>query len=199
MPEKGASGDFDYLWEATDGGDGVDQSVGVDEENAHESEADLDYLLAHDQPQQHDGFDAFDENTWDEDFTPASGAPWYRSGQSRTLMIASAVALSAIVISVSLLVFRHPLTSDESTPVDNTTAVTTPLATATSEPPPPPPPPAAPPPPSQAEPSAVNQAPAVVRPSARPKPTSKPEIGVTRTPVTRQPISVAPQPRGPRQ
>jgi hypothetical protein len=44
----------------------------------------------------------------------------------------------------------------------------------------------------------VNEAPAVVRPSVRPRQTNKPEINVTRTPATRSPISVAPQPRGPR-
>jgi hypothetical protein len=38
----------------------------------------------------------------------------------------------------------------------------------------------------------------VIRPTVRPRPTKQPEIGVTRTPVTRLPISVAPQQRGPR-
>jgi type IV secretory pathway VirB10-like protein len=198
VPEKGAPGDFDYPREATDERDEVDQ---VDEGNTYAPETDLDYLLADDQSDRRDGFDAFDENTWDEDFTPVVAVPWYRVRQSRVLLVASAVAVSAIVISVSLLVFRQPTTSDESTPVDTTTAVTTPLATATSEPPPPPPPapPPPPPPPPLLAPSAVNQAPAVIRPSVRPRQTKEPEIGVTRTPATRQPISVAPQPRGPRQ
>lgn len=179
MPEKGASGDF------------------VDEENAYASDVDLDYLLAEEPSQQHDGFDAFDENTWDQDFTPVSTTPWHRSTQARTLLIASAAAVSAIVISVSLLVFRGPSGGDESSPVDSsTTPTTTPLATATSVTPPAPPPP--PPPPPPPEPAAENQAPAVVRPSVRPRPTKQPEIGVTRTPATRQPISVAPQQRGPR-
>jgi hypothetical protein len=195
VPEKEAAGDFDYLRETIDGVDVVD------EENAYASETDLDYLLAEDPSREHDGFDPFDENTWDEDFTPVSTAPWYRSPQSRTLLIASAIALSAIVISVSLLVFRHPSASDESTPLQGTTAVTTPLATATRERPPPPSPPSPPPPspPAPPEQSAATQAPAVVRPPVRPRQTKQPEIGVTRTPVTRQPISVAPQPRGPRQ
>ena len=178
VPEKGASGDF------------------VDEGNAYASESDLDYLLGAEQPQAGDGFNAFDQNTWDEDFTPVSTTPWHRSPQSRTLLIASAVALSAIVISVSLLVFRSPSRSGEPSPADTTTAVTTPLATATSErPPPPPPPPPEPPPP---EPSTADEAPVVIRPTVRPRPTNKPEIGVTRTPQTRSPISVAPQQRGPR-
>lgn len=76
VPKKEASGDFDYLWEETDGSDGVhvvDQ--GVDEADAYASEADLDYLLAADDPQQYDGFDAFDENTWGESFAPVSRPP----------------------------------------------------------------------------------------------------------------------------
>ena len=171
VAEKGASGDFDYLWEATD-------ESGV----------------AEDEPQEKDDFDAFDENTWDEDFTPVSTTPWYRSAQSRTLMIASATALSAIVISVVLLVFRDSPAGEEPAPAESTTAghhaaghgderETCPSAPRR--------------PlhrPRRREPSTMNEAPAVVRPSVRPRPTKQPEIGVTRTPATRQPISVAPQP-----
>ncbi len=192
VAEKGASGDFDYLREETDGSDGVDV---VDDGNAQASEADLDYLLAESEPKQHDGFDAFDESTWDEDFTLVSTEPWHRSSQTRTLLIASAAALSAIVISVVLLVFRGSPAADEPVPAESTPPSTTPLATATSEQPPPPPPAPPPPPP---EPSTMNEAPAVVRPTVRPRPTKQPEIGVTRTPATRLPISVAPQQRGPR-
>ncbi len=193
VAEKGAPGDFDYLREETDGSEGVDV---VDEGNAYTSEPDLDYLLAEGEPKQHDGFDAFDENTWDEDFTPVSTTTWHRSSQARTLMIVSAAALSAIVVSVVLLVFRSSPAADESVPSESTPPSTTPLATATSEQPPAPPPP--PPPPPPPEPSTMNEAPAVVRPTVRPRPTKQPEIGVTRTPVTRLPISVAPQQRGPR-
>ncbi len=65
-------------------------STSFDErKRAYASETDLDYLLAEDEPQAHDGFDAFDENTWDEDFTPVPATPWYRSPQARTLLIAS--------------------------------------------------------------------------------------------------------------
>jgi hypothetical protein len=194
VAEKGASGDFDYLREVTDGSDGVDV---VDEGNARASEADLDYLLAEAEPREHDGFDAFDANTWDPDLTPVSTPPWHRSSQTRTLVIASGVALSAIVVSVVLLLFRGSAPTDEPAPADTTTPATTPLATATSEQPSPPAPPPPPPPPPP-EPSAVDEAPAVVRPPVRPRPTKQPEIGVTRTPVTRLPISVAPQQRGPR-
>ena len=48
VAEKGASGDFDYLREESDGSDGVDV---YDEGNEYESEPDLDYLLAADEPQ----------------------------------------------------------------------------------------------------------------------------------------------------
>lgn len=194
VSEKGAPGDFDYLFDEGDESDGVDL---VDEGHTYASEPDLDYLLAEAQPPTHDGFDAFDENTWGEDFRPVVAPPWYRSPQSRTLLIASAAALAAMVISVSLLVFRGPSDSSVKTPVQRTTAVTTPVATttATSQRPAPPPPPPPPPPP---EPTTVNQAPAAPRQTVRPRPTKEPEIGVTRTPATRSPISVAPQPRGPR-
>jgi hypothetical protein len=192
VAERGASGDFDYRREETDGSDGVDV---VDEGNAYTAEPNLDYLLAEGEPKTHDGFDAFDENTWDEDFTPVSVTTWHRSSQARTLMIASAVALSAIVVSVVLLVFRGTPAAHEPAPSESTPPSTTPLATATVEQPPPEPPAPPPPPP---EPSVVNEAPAVVRPTVRPRPTKQPEIGVTRTPVTRLPISVAPQQRGPR-
>jgi hypothetical protein len=192
VAERGASGDFDYLREETDGSDGVDV---VDEGNADTSEPDHDYLLAEGEHKAHDGFDAFDENTWDEDFTPVSVTTWHRSSQARTLMIASAVALSAIVVSVVLLVFRGSPAADEPAPTESPPPPTTPLATATVEQPPPEPPAPPPPPP---EPSVVNEAPAVIRPTVRPRPTKQPEIGVTRTPVTRLPISVAPQQRGPR-
>ena len=43
-----------------------------------------------------------------------------------------------------------------------------------------------------------NTAPDVNYPRVQPRPTKEPEIGVTRTPATRSPISVAPQPRRPR-
>src|SRR5262245_31861816 len=157
VPEKGAVGDFDYLREPADGSDGVDV---VDEKGANASGSDLDYLLAANAPEQHDGFDAFDENTWDEDFTPQSSTPWYRSGQARTRMIASAVALAAIVTSVVLLAFRGSSDGRAPTPTEHTTAVTTPLATATSEVPPSPPAPPPPPPPPPV-PSTMNQAPPV--------------------------------------
>ena len=185
VQEKGASGDFDYLWKEADGSDGVDV---VDDVNEHASEPDLDYLLADPQPDEHDGFDAFDEKTWGEDFTPVATKPWHRSAQARTLLIASATALSAIVISVVLLVFRGSPARVEPAPVETTSPVTTAIATTVSEVPPQPP---SPPPPPAPEPSAAVEAPpAVVHPTTeRPTPSKGPAIDVTRLPM-----SVAPQP-----
>ncbi len=198
VAEKGASGDFDYRRKESDGSDGVDV---FDEENDHASEAHFDYLLAKDEaPRQGDGFDAFDENNWVGVLNPVP-TPWYRSPLARVLLIASGIALSAIVISVVLLMFRQSPTGDEPGPAPTTTPVATPTATATSEPPPPPPetpPPPPEPPPPPPEPSTMERAPEVIGPTVRPRPTKDPEIGVTRTPATRAPISVAPQPRRPR-
>ena len=217
VAEKGASGDFDYRREESDGSDGVDV---FDEEEDYASGADFDYLLAKDESLQGDGFDAFDENNWVEVLDPVP-TPWYRSRQALTLLIASGTALSAIVVSVVLLVFRESPAGDKPVPTPTTAPVTTPVATATSEnppppespppqpespppqpesPPPPPPPESPPPPPPEpsTEPSTLERAPAVIGPTVRPRPTKEPEIGVTRTPATRAPISVAPQPRGPR-
>ena len=130
--EKGASGDFDYRREESDGSDGVDV---FDEEEDYASEADFDYLLAKDESLQGDGFDAFDENNWVEVLDPVP-TPWYRSRQALTLLIASGTALSAIVVSVVLLVFRESPAGDKPVPTPTTAPVTTPVATATSENPP---------------------------------------------------------------
>jgi hypothetical protein len=94
-----------------------------------------------------------------------------------------------------LLVFRSPGdTVNQVTSSVTPTAPTSvaPIQVASSEAPPPPPPPE--PPPETAA-SPVNPAPRP-NPAYEPRPAKPPEIGVTRTPVTRQPISVAPQPRG---
>ncbi|MGV0791988.1 hypothetical protein [Mycolicibacterium sp. XJ1819] len=151
-------------------------------------------------------FDAFDPHTWY--FEPAP-PPWYRTKPAMTALTATAVAAAAIVVSGVLLVLRGPAgTVDESVP-DSTAAPTTIASSArATDPEPPPPAPAAPaeapPPAPPAEESAeapvdapaetLAPAPAqTVRRSAPTRTTKEPEIGVTRTPVTRSPISVAPQ------
>jgi hypothetical protein len=207
--EREASGDFDYLWDDPAGPDGLTSDDDVLEvqpaedlesppkdpgddlrdepdDNFWDSPSDSD-----DFPNDNGHFDAFNDNTWS--FTPAP-PPWYRTKPALTAILAASAAVAAIVVSGVLLVFRGPAnTVDEVTssvtPTAPTSAAPVPVATS-AEPPPPPPPP---PPPETA--SSVNTAPRYT-PTYQPRPTKPPEIGVTRTPITRAPISVAPQPRG---
>jgi hypothetical protein len=134
-------------------------------------------------------FDAFDANTWN---FKAAPLPWYRTQGAVTAIVAVSVAVVALVVSVVLLAFRGPEGTEDETPAPETsstptTAATTPEDTSALPPPPPPPPetsaPPAPPPP------------VYNRPRSEPRESKQPEIGVTRTPITRSPISVAPQPR----
>lgn len=209
MVESEASGDFDYLWDdpADSGrltsGDAVMEVQPTEELESPPNEPDDDLWdepddnLWDNQPDSddfsHDSghFDAFNDNTWS--FTPAPPL-WYRTKQARTAIIAASAAVAAIVVSGVLLVFRGA-----PNPVDEVTGSVSPTAPTSAEPvqeatsgdaPPELPPP--PPPPETA--SSVDTAPRY-NPSYQPRPTKAPEIGVTRTPVTRAPISVAPQPR----
>jgi hypothetical protein len=206
VAEREASGDFDYLWDdpADDAGSTGDD-LDLDAQQAQEPDDLLkgpgDDLWEEpadnfwdNQPDvdDHGRFDAFNDNTWS--FAPAP-TPWYRTRQATTAIVAVSAAAAAIVVSGVLLVFR----GDSGTAHEVTTSVTptaptsaAPLQVASSEAPPPPELPPPPPPPETAAP--VNQAPRS-NPSSQQRPTKAPEIGVTRTPVTRQPISVAPQPR----
>jgi hypothetical protein len=191
-PEPEAPGDdFDYLFndpvhdtaQQDDADDGPPADIVW--EDAHPVVPDLidDGFVAYDD----DHFDAFNANTWN---FKAPAPPWYRSQGAVTAIVAVTVAVVALVVSVVLLVVRVPSDADE-TPVTDTSSAPTTAATtpeATSELPPPPPPPA--PPPSEVAPPPVYN-----RPRSEPRPTKEPEIGVTRTPVTRSPLSVAPQPR----
>jgi hypothetical protein len=144
------------------------------------------YLDEYADPDDH--FDAFDANTW---HFKAPPTPWYRTRQALIALVAVSAAVVALIVSVVLLAFRGgsgtedtPATDTSSTP---TTAASTPDTTSALPPPPPPPP----------ETSASPSAPPPVynRPRGEQRPTKQPEIGVTRTPVTRTQISVAPQPR----
>jgi hypothetical protein len=137
-----------------------------------------------------DRFDAFNANTW---HFKAAPPPWYRTRQALIALAAVAAAIVALVVSVVLLALGGPSDTDETPATDTsstpTTAASTPDTTSALPPPPPPPPP----PP---ETSASSVAPPVYNgPRYQPRPTKPPEIGVTRTPVTRTQISVAPQPR----
>jgi hypothetical protein len=181
--EREASGDFDYLLDDI-----------VDDADAAESGSDPDvgYFDLEQVPGRDMSFDAFDENTWY--FEPAP-PPWYRTKRTLGLLVVAVVAAVALVVSGVLLIFRTPgqPVDDKPTPVSQTVQTTAPVRTETrvSEPPPPPPP--RPPVPTSAVPAAPPP-PATYRPrSASPRTGRDPEIGVTRTPVTRSPISVAPQ------
>jgi hypothetical protein len=139
-------------------------------------------------------FDAFNANTWS--FKPAP-TPWYRTRQATVVLLAAGLAAVALVVSAVLLVFNGDQGGGpvKATPSATPTAPSSdaPAPSLTSEPPPPapPPPPPPPPPPEQAP---AERGPAYY-PTQRPRQSNKPEIGVTRTPATRHPISVAPQPR----
>lgn len=188
MSEREATGDFEYLFDDTPDESTVDAlpEPQADDQVADDAEPVADTDLY---------FDAFDANTWY--FEPAP-MPWYRTKQTLAVFTAVAIAAVALVVSSVLLVFRTPGTAavEEVTSVTQTAPTTAPSRTPspTSAPPPPP----APPP---TETSAEPAAPPVPRdrsgsPSTRT--TKEPEIGVTRTPHTRSPISVAPQRPGAR-
>ena len=125
--------------------------------------------------------------------------PWYRTTAAIVAIGAIGLAVIAILVSTVLLVSRN---SRGQTNDVETTIATTPSSAPATTPPmiatvPPPPPAETPRPtdaesPSPAEPTA--SAPVVVAPPRHSEPTKPPEIGVTRTPVTRQPISVRPPP-----
>jgi hypothetical protein len=198
--ERGAPGDSDYTGEY------------VDEPAPGDGDAGYDYLLE-DVPQGHpvgiawsetewghperqpepapyrggsEGrFDAFDANTWN--FKPAP-PPWYDSIQAKLAIVAVSAAAVAMVVSIVLLLLPDSSGEDDDPSSSTSTAPTTTTTTVTSSALPPPPPP--PPPPTSETPE---QAPVIVRPRQPTRQSNKPEIGVTRTPVTRSPLSVSPQ------
>ena len=141
-----------------------------------------------------DRFDAFNANTWH--FKPAP-TPWYRTrlasiamvavgaGRRRDRRVGRPARLQRPVGHRADPCHPHVGHPDHrrvhagghqrtASPATATAAATTTAATATSAPPSPPP--------------------VYNRPRSEPRPNRGPEIGVTRTPVTRSPISVAPQP-----
>jgi hypothetical protein len=206
--EREAPGDFDYLWDdPTDEGGLTSHDPEFEAQAAREPDDPLkgpgddqwddpDDNFWDNQPEIDDAghFDAFNYDTWS--FTPAP-VPWYRTKPAMTAIVAASAAVAAIVVSGVLLVFR----GSEATVNDNTSVTPTaptsvaPVQVASSEAPPPGPPP--PPPPTETVASPVNPG-AGSNGTYEPRPTKPPEIGVTRTPITRLPISVAPQQRAPR-
>ncbi|BBZ30977.1 hypothetical protein MMAD_52720 [Mycolicibacterium madagascariense] len=165
---------------------------GVD---ATRTDAEFDYLLDEDfsdpgwsPPPPDDAgptFDAFNASTWN--FRPVQ-APWYRTGHNRAVLAAVSMATVALVVSVVLLAFRGSGAGSAPGPIpDASTAPTTataPVVTSAEAPPPPPvAPPPPPPPPTVSE--VVTRAPVVER--STPPTTRKPEINVTRAPLSVHP------------
>jgi hypothetical protein len=199
VAEREASGEFDYLIgdlaeaDVSNGDDAFrDQVPAQDADNPprgdyHWDEPQEPACTGDDEGDADRSFDAFDENTWY--FEPAP-APWYRTKQAITALIATATAAIALVVSGVLLLFGGPGNSVESTTSVTPTAPSTVASSESASSPEAPPPPA-----TSAQPIAPPAE------TYRPQPTRStkpPEIGVTRTPVTRSPLSVAPQRPGPR-
>ena len=207
MAEREASGEFDYLigdladTDVSGGSDAPSEPVAHEDADRTLPDEDRwddpdDSFWSNERDADPDrSFDPFDARTWN--FEPAP-TPWYRTKPALAALIAAIAAAVALVVSTVLLVLRSPSTAvDETTtsvtPTAPTTVASTPSATDAAPPPPPPPP-------STAD-TAESIAPAPAQ-TNRPNPPRNrgPEIGVTRTPVTRSPISVAPsRPGGPRQ
>jgi hypothetical protein len=138
------------------------------------------------------------------DFKASAAGPWYRS--RRVAIAAITVVVTAIVMTGILLLLRgFAADGEESTPAPQSPTSVAPapaspapaLSTAMAPPPPlPPPPPPPPPPPTSAEQITGPAAPRPYLPSRQSAPSQSdmPEIGVTRTPVTRMPMSATPPP-----
>jgi hypothetical protein len=209
VAEREASGDFDYLWDdPTDVGgltsdEQIPKSPGAglplkDPDDDLWDEPDDSFWDNQPDPDgyRYDSgrFDPFNMKTWS--FTPPP-TPWYRTKPAVAAIIAASTAMAAIVVSAVLLVVRGPGSTLDGgtssvTPTAPTSAQAVEVATSAAPPPPPPLPP--PPPPETASP--VSTAPPY-SPTSGPRPSKAPAIGVTRTPLTRLPISVAPQARLP--
>lgn len=127
----------------------------------------------------------------------APPAPWYHAKQARIALVAAAAAVVAVPIVVLVLpdsssTAPAPPTSVAPQPSKTQPALSSAAPAPINLPPPLPPPPPPPPPPEDAPSAPTYNEPYWTRPA---EPSEKPDIGVTRTPVTRAPISVAPQPR----
>lgn len=117
-------------------------------------------------------------------------APWYR--RRAVLPVLSALAVTAVLGPVLLVMLREPTPAPE--PVRPVPAPVTTAATSAPLAPPPPPPLPIPLPAQESQPPVDHQPPADPDRHTEPTRQRKPEIGVTRTPVTRKPISAVPPP-----
>jgi len=133
------------------------------------------------------------------DFKVSVARPWYRS--KRILTAAAALAAVALVLTAVILFTRGSGAAvEDSTPVSPSNPTT--AGPAPSSPAPalsteiaPPPPPLPPPPPPSADQITVAPTRGYTPPRrSAPSQSDMPEIGVTRTPVTRAPFSATPPP-----
>lgn len=132
------------------------------------------------------------------DFKVSVARPWYRS--KRILTAAAVLAAAALVLTAVILVTRGSgAGGEESTPVSPINPTT--AGPAPSSPAPAlsteiaPPPPLPPPPPPSADQITVAPTRGYTPPRrSAPSQSDMPEIGVTRTPVTRAPFSATPPP-----
>jgi cytoskeletal protein RodZ len=165
-------GDFDYLWEALGDTDDVGRTGtdrGLDDDDF-----------------------GFDDGYRDDRYDRERPRPWYRTTAAVVAIGAIGIAGVAILVSAVLLMSRNsggPVNPAETT----TPTASTPSSAVPATTPPPvevvPPSPTDSPSPTA---SSTASAPPVVEAPRRTEPTKSPEIGVTRTPVTRYPISVSP-------
>jgi hypothetical protein len=167
-------GDFDYLWEAL----GDTDDVGGTRTDFEFDDDDF----------------GFDDGYGIDRHPHKPLVPWYRTTAAMVAIGAIGSAAVAILVSAVLLMSRD--SGEPASTVESTTA--TPTTTAPSAAPETTPPPVAAVPPNPTEspspaPSPAGAPPVVVEPRQT-EPARPPEIGVTRTPLTRHPISVRPQP-----
>ena len=122
--------------------------------------------------------------------------PWYRTKQAVTVL---AAAVTVAVVSGGWLLLGGPSTAVEKSHTEApTSAPPTPSSvapTAVNAAPPPAPPPPPPPPPTAEQVYSGPQRQYSEPWRSMPTEQEKPEVGVTRTPATRAPMSVAPVPR----
>jgi hypothetical protein len=137
------------------------------------------------------------------DFKVSVTNPWYRS--KRVLTAAAAVAAVALALTGIVLFTRGSSGGDEEstpvTPSNPSTASSAPsspapaLSTEIAPPPPLAPPPLPPPPPPSADQITAPPTRGYTPPRrSSPSPSDMPEVGVTRTPITRAPFSATPPP-----
>jgi hypothetical protein len=137
------------------------------------------------------------------DFKASAAAPWYRS--KRLVVASAAVAVAATVVTGVLVSLRGPAVEESVSPINSSAAsktaepkpaVPAPALSSTPAPLPPALPPPPPPPPTAAEeiPGPVATRSYYPPRGSAPSQSDMPEIGVTRTPVTRAPMSATPPP-----